>query len=161
MNNAYLLLGANLGNRSITLKKAQAFIAESIGKIKLISSVYETKAWGVTEQPDFLNLVLMVETNLSPNKLLESLQKIEFLLGRKRKEKWHARTIDIDILFYNDLVINLQDLKIPHPAITERKFTLAPLAEICPDLEHPLYQKNITQLLYLCKDELEVWRYIR
>ena len=159
MNTVYLLLGANLGNRSLTLKKASSLISENTGEIILASSLYETEAWGVNNQPDFLNQVLMVKTKLSAIEVLDSTQKIENLLGRKRKEKWHARTIDIDLLFFNNEIIDSDRLKVPHPAMIERRFTLEPFAEISPELIHPLYFKSIQQLLYTCKDPLAVKLY--
>lgn len=158
MNTAIILLGANLGNREATLKNAISLIAQYAGKIASYSSVYETAAWGVTDQPDFLNQVIIIQTELSSQKLLHILQETELSLGRKQREKWHARTIDIDILFYNEEIIDEDNLQVPHPAIASRKFTLVPLVEIVPELVHPVLKMNIQQLLHLCMDPLPVRR---
>ncbi|UZR94806.1 2-amino-4-hydroxy-6-hydroxymethyldihydropteridine diphosphokinase [Chondrinema litorale] len=159
MNKVYLLLGANLGNRSATLRKAASYVTENIGEILQESAIYETEAWGVRDQPDFLNQVLLVNTELSALEVLDCTQAIEYKLGRQRKERWHARTIDIDILFFNEEIIEHPRLTVPHPAISERKFTLDPLAELSPKFMHPLLYKSIQQLLYTCKDPLEVRKY--
>ena len=133
MGKAYLSLGSNLGNRQEYLAKSRKELAK-IGELKKESSVIETKARGKINQPDFLNQVVLLETKLLPQELLKKCQKIETLLGRKRKEKWEARTMDFDILFYDDLVIDEPALKIPHPLIAEREFVLKPLNEIAPEL---------------------------
>lgn len=146
MHFVYLSLGTNLGNRSENLQKGIKKL-QSIGKIIKQSSVLETKAWGKTDQPDFLNQVVLIETKLSPQELLKECQKIETELGRIRVEKWGARTLDIDLLFYDKLILNTLKLKIPHPLLPERLFVLEPLAEIAPDLIHPLLKKNIKTLL--------------
>ena len=116
MHLTYLSLGSNLGNRKNSLKKARSFLKE-FGEIKKESSIIETKAWGKIDQPDFLNQVILIETELSPQELLQNCQNIENKLGRERKEKWGERTIDIDILFYDDLVLDEKNLQIPHPYI--------------------------------------------
>ena len=158
MNTGFLLLGGNLGNREKMLKDASALLERDTGAIINSSSVYETAAWGVTGQPDFLNQVLVVETALTCRQLLHKVQQIELLLGRKRCEKWHARTIDIDILYFNEEVIDQPDLKVPHPEMHRRNFTLHPLAEVAPFFVHPLLQQNSLQLLKTSPDGLPVSR---
>lgn len=132
---AYLSLGANLGNREETLQEAVRRIgaAESV-ELTAVSSVYETEPWGKLDQPRFLNLAVAVETTLSPEALLALAQKIENELGRVRHERWGARTIDIDILYFDGVERNTPDLTLPHPYMTERAFVLVPLAEIAPAL---------------------------
>jgi len=119
---------------------------KTLGTIQKTSSIIETNAWGKTKQPDFLNQVILLETKLSPQNLLKKCQEIENKLGRERKERWKERTIDLDILFYNDLVLNDVDLIIPHPYISERKFVLKPLNEIASDFIHPVFKKSILVL---------------
>ena len=158
MNQAYLSLGSNEGDRALWMQKAMTLIAAKCGKVTTRSSVYETAAWGITTQPDFLNLVLTLETKLSPETLLGKILGIEQMLGRHRTIKWGPRTIDIDILFFNSDVINTSELIIPHPFLHERRFILTPLAEIAPLYVHPLLQKTILELLAECPDKLEVRR---
>ena len=119
----HILLGGNLGNRKENLNQAKKHIQKIIGSIVSESSIYETKAWGVEDQPNFLNQVILVETTLSPQTVLSENLQIEKVLGRVRHQKWHERTIDIDILYAEDLILNEDNLKIPHPFIQERKFT--------------------------------------
>ena len=146
LQTVYLLLGSNLGNRKEILEKAIELIAQKVGIIISQSKDYETKPWGVTDQPDFLNLAIAVYTNQSPWEILERTQSIENQLGRVRKEKWGARLIDIDILFYGDEIINEPDLKVPHPLMQERDFALTPLAEIAPNFVHPVLKKTVLEL---------------
>lgn len=156
MPTLYLLLGGNLGDRVLYLQQARASIAGQVGKIKQSSKLYETAAWGKTDQPAFLNQVLEVQTDLTPEQVLQQINLIEHALGRARTEHWGARVIDIDILFYDSLVLQTQRLTIPHPQLYRRRFTLAPLAELAPDLVHPVLGASINQLLAACPDELEV-----
>ncbi|MEJ8802103.1 2-amino-4-hydroxy-6-hydroxymethyldihydropteridine diphosphokinase [Pontibacter sp. H249] len=156
MPKVYLLLGGNLGNRTLYLQQARESINHRVGIIAQSSKVYETAAWGKTDQPTFLNQVLEVETILSPEEALQSINAIEQELGRVRLEHWGARVIDIDILFYDDLVQQTQRLTIPHPQLHLRRFTLMPLTEIAPNLVHPVLGKSTTVLLENCPDELEV-----
>ncbi|MDQ3046423.1 MAG: 2-amino-4-hydroxy-6-hydroxymethyldihydropteridine diphosphokinase [Bacteroidota bacterium] len=157
MNTAYLLLGANKGDKFRNMEEAFELVEEKAGKCISSSSTYETAAWGNREQPDFLNRVMCIETLLSPIDLLRTVLLIEEQLGRIRtEEKWQERIMDIDILFYNHEVIDLHELQVPHPFLHERKFVLIPLSEIAPQLEHPLLKKTITELLLSCADELEV-----
>jgi len=142
----YLLLGSNLGNRKEILDKAIKLLSQKVGVVILQSKDYETAPWGVTEQPDFLNLVVSIQTRLKPLQILEITQSIENQLGRIRKEKWGARLIDIDVLFYGNEIIDEPNLKIPHPLLQERDFALSPLAEIAPDFVHPVLEKTILEL---------------
>jgi 2-amino-4-hydroxy-6-hydroxymethyldihydropteridine diphosphokinase len=151
----YLLLGSNLGDRIDNLKQAVRYIW-SFSEIIKISSIYETAAWGVTDQPTFYNQVLEIKTATDPQSLLNEILKIEQHIGRIRKEKWGARTIDIDILYYGTKQLNQNDLIIPHPGIAERKFTLAPLVEIAPEFTHPVNGKTNTEMLELLDDQLSV-----
>ncbi len=156
LQTTYLLLGSNLGNSKEILENAMQAIEERVGKIILCSKYYETAPWGVENQPNYLNIALAVDTLLSAVELLKQTQQIEDLLGRVRKEKWGARLIDVDIIFYGDAVINLPDLVIPHPLMQERNFVLVPLQEIAPDFEHPTLKKTIQNLYNTCDDVAEV-----
>lgn len=156
MNNAFLLTGGNIGDRVTNLAKAAGLIEAEVGKIIKRSLLYETAAWGTINQQDFLNQVLQVETGLSANKLLQTILAIEQKLGRVRNEKMGPRTIDIDILFYNDIITSSADLVIPHPHLPVRRFVLVPLNEIAPTHMHPALIKTVSQLLEECPDPLEV-----
>lgn len=156
MPEVYLLLGGNLGNRTSYLADARKSIIAAVGSITQRSKLYETAAWGNTDQPAFLNQVLAVQTELSPEQVLQKINAIEQELGRVRLEHWGARVIDIDILFYDQLVLQSQRLTIPHPQLHLRRFTLLPLAEIAPQLEHPVLEKTVEDLLEICPDMLEV-----
>jgi 2-amino-4-hydroxy-6-hydroxymethyldihydropteridine diphosphokinase len=151
----YLLLGSNLGDRRQHLLDALAGISY-LGTIRKVSSVYRSAAWGNLDQPDFLNATVELDTVHSPLELLKAILDIETGMGRVRNEKWGARLIDIDILFYDSLVMNTQELVIPHPQLQNRKFTLVPLAEIAPGLVHPQLRKTVIQLLDSCSDHLTV-----
>lgn len=160
MVNFYLLLGSNLGNRLWYLEQAARHINEEAGHIVQQSAVYETQSWGNTEVPDYLNQVLLLQTNLPAHTLLNKLLQIELLLGRERIEKWGARTLDIDILFYGSEIINDANLVVPHPQLHNRRFTLEPLAEIAPGLIHPGLKKNISSIKNELNDDLQVKKYI-
>ena len=156
MAEIYLLLGGNIGDRLGYIEEACKLIERHIGKIIRKSSIYETAPWGVSNQPDFLNLAIEIDTSLSPHELLKHILAIELLLGRERHQKWYARTIDIDILLYKQEIINEQDLIVPHLRLPFRKFGLVPLEEIAPFFVHPLLNKTIREILEECEDELEV-----
>ncbi len=156
IHKTFLLLGSNLGDRAEILLKAQKEISLSVGTVVNESSIYETGAWGIEDQPAFLNQVVVVKTKLNPHQLLTVINNIEQELGRIRHQKWGERLIDIDILYYNNKVINTPNLIIPHPEIANRRFTLVPLVEIAPDFMHPVLGRNQKELLSSCEDELEV-----
>ena len=154
--NAYLLLGSNEGDRQQWLEQAIELIAASCGSIVQASSIYTTAPWGIEEQPDFLNMAIAIDTTLPSTDLLKQINEIEQKLGRQRILKWGQRTLDIDILFYGDSIIDLPELKVPHPYIQDRRFALVPLNEIAAELIHPVFNKTIAQLLADCPDTLEV-----
>lgn len=156
MTQIYLLLGTNLGDRPANLSRVKEILVANRVGIVNESSIYETAAWGIEDQPGFLNQVLQIETNKTPTKLLELTQDIEEDMGRVRKVKWGERLIDIDILYYGDTIVNQPDLVIPHPEIQNRRFTLVPLAEFSPELMHPVLKMSQQVLLENCPDHLEV-----
>lgn len=154
MNDVFLLLGSNLGDRKLLLQQAIGYIEAEIGPVIKASAVYETQSWGKTDSPDYLNQVIFLQTELPAQNVLEKILSIELLMGRVREEKWGSRIIDIDILFYNSDVINEPGLHVPHPELQNRRFTLEPLAEIAPLFVHPVLNKNILQLKNELKDSL-------
>ncbi len=156
MINVFLLLGSNLGNRELQLKKAIIGIEKQISTIIKSSSIYETAAWGKTDTPSYLNQVILLQTALPANIVLEKILNIELDLGRVREEKWGSRIIDIDILFYGDMIIKEQNLQIPHPELHNRRFTIEPLAEIAPDWIHPVLNKSILTIKNELVDTLDV-----
>lgn len=156
-NIIYLLTGSNIGDRLENLKKAEENIEKYVGEIKKKSCIYETEAWGDIPQDNFLNRVVEVETSLQATHLLKHLKNIESLMGRTSKGDYKPRTIDIDILYYNNKVINRDNLKIPHPQMEKRRFVLAPLKEVVPNKMHPVLKKDSAQLLKDCVDTLEVY----
>ena len=156
MHIAYLLTGTNLGDRSQHLQRAIERIGEDCGRVVKKSAVFETAAWGIEDQPSFLNQAICIETELDPQALLEEILGIERSMGRVRAEKYGARVIDIDILFYDDLSIEWPGLTIPHPFVHERRFALECMNDIAPELVHPGFDKTITRLLMECGDRLPV-----
>lgn len=158
MKRFVLSLGANLGDRAAWLRMAMKRIGTDIAEISRQSSVYETEAWGNRNQPAFLNQVIEGYTELSPEELMKRILNIEKDMGRRRKLKWQARNIDIDILFYGDEIIEQEDLIIPHPMFHLRRFTLAPLLELMPDYRDPRSGKLIMEIWEQLEDTLEVKR---
>ncbi len=146
MSTAFLALGTNLGDRIANLRAALDALAPDV-RVVARSHVYETPAWGYEDQPAFLNMVLRAETKLPPTELLSRLKQLETELGRKPSFRWGPRIIDIDILFYDDQVLDAPDLAIPHPRLHERAFVLVPLADVAPDLKHLVLGKTIRQLM--------------
>lgn len=151
MSLVYLGLGTNLGDKERNLENALTILSLEVGKILRQSSYYVSKPWGFDSANEFLNVVVLVETNLPPFDLLGKTQEIERKLGRtiKTSEDYADRLIDIDILLYDNLIIDQPTLKIPHPLMTERDFVLIPLSEISPNLVHPVSGKSIVDLLHL------------
>ena len=140
-------LGSNLGERDKNIRTALEKMQEKGIELLRVSSVLETEPYGYTDQPKFLNAVCLVETNLTPDQLLDVLFEIEKEMGRVRERKWGPRIIDLDIIFYEDLVLESERLIVPHPDMHNRWFVLAPLAEICPDYVHPKLKKTVRELL--------------
>jgi 2-amino-4-hydroxy-6-hydroxymethyldihydropteridine diphosphokinase len=156
---AFLGLGTNLGDREANLNKAIELISSTVGKIDSFSDVYETEPWGFQSENKFLNMVIRTRTDLKPPTLLISLLNIEDQLGRIRvRDQYASRTMDIDILLYNNKIINKPGLVIPHPMIRDRKFVLVPLCDIAPEMIHPVLKKTFTTLLQECTDEHKVRR---
>lgn len=154
---AYILTGSNIGDRKSYLANAKDAINKHAGKVKKASRVYQTAAWGLEDQPDFWNQALEIKTTLNPEALLKVLLEIELTLGRERLEKWGSRTIDIDILFYSDHIIELPHLQIPHKHLHKRNFTLIPLMEIAGEFMHPVFKKTIEELYWASNDPLDVY----
>jgi 2-amino-4-hydroxy-6-hydroxymethyldihydropteridine diphosphokinase len=142
----YLGLGSNLGDRKANLQAAIEGI-EPVARLLAASPIYQTPPWGYFAQPDFLNQVIRVETNQSPSELLVYMKDLETRLGRTATVRYGPRTIDIDILFYDDLILDEPGLTIPHPRIQGRAFVLVPLADLAPDMLHPLEGKTISAML--------------
>jgi 2-amino-4-hydroxy-6-hydroxymethyldihydropteridine diphosphokinase len=154
MNIAYLALGSNRGNREENLRTAIKLIEEKAGKVLLASSIYETQPWQMDDDTSFFNQVIQIETPLPAIALMKTLISIEEFMGRIRQKRagYESRIIDIDILFFNNDIIQTESLVVPHPHISDRKFVLEPLAEIAPTYIHPSLQSAIKQLLKDCKD---------
>ena len=152
MRKIYLSIGSNKGNRYSFIKEALRLIQKDIGEVILISKIYETKSWGF-QSDDFLNLCILIKSELIPKKLISKLKKIEERIGRKRNnDKIEAREIDIDILFYSDEIVNQKDLIIPHQRLHLRNFVLYPLNDIAADFIHPILLKSVNELLNECED---------
>ncbi len=156
MNNAYLLIGGNEGNRTDYLDQARSYIEKDCGAILQQSALYETAAWGKSDQAAFLNQALLIETSQDAMILMKMILQIEKKMGRTRMEKYGPRIIDIDILFFNRDVIKEEGLSIPHPEMQNRRFVLEPMNEIAPAFIHPVLNKTIQSLLTECSDKLDV-----
>ena len=158
---SFILLGSNLGERESLMRKAIAMIGESCGEVMAVSEMYETEPWGFVAENNFLNQVIMIRTALTPHDLLKELLSIEAVLGRQRDENkngYASRPMDLDILYYDDMIINDEDLIVPHPRLHMRRFTLLPLCDISPEFKHPLFDKSNKVLLEECEDTSEVKR---
>jgi 2-amino-4-hydroxy-6-hydroxymethyldihydropteridine diphosphokinase len=157
MHQLFLGTGGNLGNKQANFDKVYTHIQNELGTILKHSQIYETAPWGFESDDLFWNQILLVETMFSPNEILERIAKIEAVFGRKRTgERYASREMDIDILYFDDLVLETENLAIPHPQIANRLFVLVPLAEIAPDFVHPILKLNSVEMLSVCKDNSEV-----
>ncbi|MEM6724562.1 MAG: 2-amino-4-hydroxy-6-hydroxymethyldihydropteridine diphosphokinase [Bacteroidota bacterium] len=152
----FLQLGTNMGEREHHLAEAKKRIGDQLGLIKNQSAIYETAAWGIEDQPAFLNQVLEIESTMGPWQLMERILDIEQQMGRIRDQKWGPRTIDIDLLAHGQNRIISALLRLPHPELPNRKFVLIPLQEIAPNWMHPISRKSINELLESTSDPLEV-----
>lgn len=159
MDTAYLLLGSNMGNRLANIKNAIQKISQVCGDIVQLSSIYDTAAWGYTEQGNFLNQVVVLDSNMHPTQLMLHLLEIEKEIGRVRDIKYGPRLIDIDILLFDNEIINNSILTLPHPELQKRKFALMPLVEVASELIHPIIKQTITELLLSCTDTCYVQKF--
>jgi len=146
MARAYLSIGSNQGGRVENCVIAVAKLAHKMEVLR-VSPVYMTEPWGKTDQPEFMNVAVEIETQLSSHELLSACKKIEDMMGRKPGERWGPRIIDLDVLLYEDRVVEEEDLILPHPRMHERRFVLQPLTDIAPQVRHPLFKKTVAELL--------------
>ncbi|MCL4109842.1 UNVERIFIED_CONTAM: hypothetical protein GTU68_028751 [Idotea baltica] len=153
MHKAILHIGSNIESRIKNLELCAKYIGEKTGNIVKSSAIYETEAWGLKDQNSFLNQAFEIETSLDIYELLETCQEIELLLQRNREIRWGPRTIDIDIIFYDNLIINNEIIDLPHPRMHERNFVLFPLSEIIPEWHHPILNKSVIELKNNTQDE--------
>ena len=146
---AYLALGTNIGNKRRNMITAAALLAERVGDVLALSGFYETEPWGFQSENTFLNAALQLETSLSPLELLKATQQIEVEMGRTQKSNgtYHDRIIDIDILLYDDLILQTPELTLPHPLMQDRRFVMEPLLEIAPNMVHPVFKKTVVSLM--------------
>ncbi len=159
-NNSYLSLGSNIRPREYFLSEAIRLLQETVGLLLSQSSIYETESWGFSSEIPFLNIVILMETPLNAESVLQETRKIEKILGRTHKGKpYGSRKIDIDILYINKEVIDSPELTVPHPHLTQRRFVLEPLAELSPDFIHPILQKSSLELLKECRDSSGVKKF--
>ncbi len=156
MSVAYISIGSNLGNRQENCLRAIKLLQQRGIIVSKRSSLYETQPWGVKDQPCFINMAIEIETGLEPADLLRVLKEIERELGREESSKWGPRIIDLDILLFDTIISNGDDLKIPHPLMHERDFVLRPLCEIAPDINHPLLKVSIIDLLQQFKKDKDI-----
>lgn len=156
---AYLLLGGNLGDREANLVQAIALLSTQVGEVISVSALYETAAWGKTDQPAFLNQAVALQTNLTALEVLTKALAIEQELGRVRKDKWGERLIDIDLILFGDEIIDIPDkLQVPHPHMQNRRFVMEPLAEIAPEVIHPVLGQSMLSISQSLNDPLPVKR---
>ncbi|MBT0810941.1 2-amino-4-hydroxy-6-hydroxymethyldihydropteridine diphosphokinase [Litoribacter ruber] len=155
MSQVVLLLGGNIGDRLKYLSRANSEI-QKVFSIKKLSAVYKTAPWGTDSQQAYLNQAMVVDTDMPAQEVLEVILGIEQKLDRVREQKWGDRTMDIDLIYYEDLVIQSENLTIPHPLMQDRRFVLIPLVEILPDFVHPVFGKSTRKLLEECLDRSEV-----
>lgn len=155
MTDVYLALGSNLGDRASNLNRALSRIS-TIGRLQEVAPVYQSSAYGMENQPDFLNSAAKLSCKLKPEKLLERLKEIEVSLGRRKRVRWGPREIDLDIILFGNQVIQKDGLTIPHPDFHNRRFVLQPLADICPELMSPTHGLSVSELLNRCKDRTKI-----
>lgn len=156
MTRIVILLGTNLDNRLINLQKAELEIGHRVGAVFQRSKIYQTAPWGNLEQEDFLNQILIVESNKNPHEVLSLLLTIELEMGRVRNQQYEPRIIDLDIIYFGDEIIETKDLIVPHPFIQDRRFTLVPLVELIPNLVHPVFKRTNYELLLQTTDDSSV-----
>jgi 2-amino-4-hydroxy-6-hydroxymethyldihydropteridine diphosphokinase len=153
----FLCIGGNLGDRLANLEETRFFIDCNFGSILQESSIYESPGWQMTDVPAFLNQVLEIETDLTWQALLDEIRELEEFYGKpKRKDEYLSREMDVDVLFYDDLILSEDEMVVPHPRLTQRKFVLLPLSEIAGELVHPIEKKSVLELLKECDDTSEL-----
>ena len=159
MHQVFLGIGGNIGNKQLNFEKIHILAGKELGRIVGMSSIYESPPWGFLAEEDFWNQVLHIETQLEPAELIEKINELEQLFGRKRDAEFYtSREMDIDVLYFDDLVVITEKLVIPHPRIAQRMFVLVPLAEIAPSFVHPVLNLTNRQLLEQCSDDSSIKR---